>query len=49
MFCDKAGPLCQTYILKALTQEAKQQLTIVLLQIQELSQNFWLEIGQRVR
>jgi hypothetical protein len=40
MFCDKAGPLCQTYILKALTQEAKQQLTIVLLQIQELSQNF---------
>jgi hypothetical protein len=32
-FRDNAGPLCQAYILKALTQEAKQQLTIVLLQI----------------
>jgi hypothetical protein len=32
-FCDDAGPLCQAYILKALTQEAKQQWTIVLLQI----------------
>jgi hypothetical protein len=38
-FCDNAGPLCQAYILKALTQEAKQQWTIVLLHIQELSQN----------
>jgi hypothetical protein len=32
-FFDNAGPICQAYILKALTQEAKQQLTIVLLQI----------------
>jgi hypothetical protein len=32
-FCDNAGPLCQAYILKALTQEAKQQWTIVLLRI----------------
>jgi hypothetical protein len=32
-FRDNAGPLCQAYILKALTQEAKQQWTIVLLQI----------------
>ncbi len=32
-FRDDAGPLCQAYILKALTQEAKQQWTIVLLQI----------------
>jgi hypothetical protein len=32
--CDNAGPLCQAYILKALTQEAKQQWTIVFLQIQ---------------
>jgi hypothetical protein len=34
LFCDDAGPLCQAYILKALTQEAKQQWTIVFLQIQ---------------
>jgi hypothetical protein len=33
-FCDNTSPLCQAYILKALTQEAKQQWTIVLLQIQ---------------
>jgi hypothetical protein len=33
-FCDDAGLLCQAYVLKALTQEAKQQWTIVLLQIQ---------------
>ncbi len=33
-FRDNAGPLCQAYILKALTQEAKQQCTIVLLRIQ---------------
>jgi hypothetical protein len=33
-FCDNAGPLCQAYILKALTQETKQQWTIVLLRIQ---------------
>jgi hypothetical protein len=32
-FCDDAGPLGQAYILKALTQEAKQQWTIVLLRI----------------
>jgi hypothetical protein len=38
-FCDNAGPLCQAYVLKALTQEAKQQWTIVLLRIRELSQN----------
>jgi hypothetical protein len=31
LFCDNAGPLCQAYVLKALTQEAKQQWTIVLL------------------
>ncbi len=49
LFCNNAGPLCQAYVLKALTQEAKQQWTIVLLQIQELSQNLWLEIGQHVR
>ncbi len=34
-----AGPLGQAYVLKALTQEAKQQWTIVLLRIQESSQN----------
>jgi hypothetical protein len=39
LFCDDAGPLCQSYVLKALTQEAKQQWTIVLLQIQKSSQN----------
>jgi hypothetical protein len=33
-FCNNADPLCQAYILKALTQEAKQQWTIVLLRIQ---------------
>ncbi len=33
LFCNNAGPLCQAYVLKALTQEAKQQWTIVLLQI----------------
>jgi hypothetical protein len=33
LFCNDAGPLCQAYVLKALTQEAKQQWTIVLLQI----------------
>ncbi len=38
-FCNDAGPLCQAYILKALTQEAKQQWTIVLLCIRESSQN----------
>ncbi len=32
-FHDNAGPFCQAYVLKALTQEAKQQWTIVLLQI----------------
>ncbi len=32
-FRDNAGPLHQAYVLKALTQEAKQQWTIVLLQI----------------
>ncbi len=38
-FCNNAGPLCQAYILKALTQEAKQQRTIVFLCIRESSQN----------
>jgi hypothetical protein len=33
-FHDNAGPLCQAYVLKALTQETKQQWTIVLLRIQ---------------
>ncbi len=33
LFCDDAGSLCQAYVLKAPTQEAKQQWTIVLLQI----------------
>jgi hypothetical protein len=33
LFCDDTGLLCQAYILKALTQEAKQQWTIVLLRI----------------
>ncbi len=32
-FCNDAGPLRQAYILKALTQEAKQQWIIVLLRI----------------
>ncbi len=32
-FCNNTGPLCQAYVLKALTQEAKQQWTIVLLPI----------------
>ncbi len=34
LFCNNAGPLCQAYVLKALTQEAKQQWTIFLLKIQ---------------
>ncbi len=38
-FCNDAGPLSQAYLLKALTQEAKQQWTIVLLRIRELSQD----------
>ncbi len=33
-FCGNAGPLGQAYVLKALTQEAKQQRPIVLLRIQ---------------
>ncbi len=33
LFRDNAGPLCQVYVLKALTEEAKQQWTIVLLRI----------------
>ncbi len=37
-FCNDTGPLCQAYVLKALTQEAKQQ-WIVLLRIRESSQN----------
>jgi hypothetical protein len=32
-FPNNAGPFCQAYVLKLLTQEAKQQWTIVLLQI----------------
>jgi hypothetical protein len=32
-FCNDAGPLCQAYVLKAMTQEAKQQWTNVLLRI----------------
>jgi hypothetical protein len=36
---DDASPLSQAYILKALTHEAKQQWTIVLLRIQKSSQN----------
>jgi hypothetical protein len=39
LLCDNAGPLGYAYILKALTHEAKQQWTIVLLCIQKLSQN----------
>jgi hypothetical protein len=31
LLCDNADPLCQAYVLKPLTQEAKQQWTIVLL------------------
>jgi hypothetical protein len=37
-FCDNAGPLGQAYVLKALTQKAKQQWTIIVLGIQQLSQ-----------
>jgi hypothetical protein len=33
LFCNDAGPFCQAYVLKALTQETKQQWAIVLLQI----------------
>jgi hypothetical protein len=33
LLCDESGPLGQAYILKALTQDAKQQWTIVLLHI----------------
>ncbi len=33
-FSDNADPLCQAYVLKALSQKAKQQWTIVLLRIQ---------------
>jgi hypothetical protein len=29
LLCDETGPLCQAYVLKALTHEAKQQWTIV--------------------
>ncbi len=32
-FCDNAGPFHQAYVLKVLTQQAKQQWTVVLLQI----------------
>jgi hypothetical protein len=39
LLCGDAGQLGQAYILKALTHEAKQQWTIVLLCIQKLSQN----------
>ncbi len=39
LLCDDAGPLGLAYVLKALTHEAKQQWTIVLLHIQKLSQN----------
>ncbi len=39
LFCDNTGPLCQAYVLKALTQEAKQQWTFVLLRIRQSSQN----------
>jgi hypothetical protein len=39
LFRDNAGPFSQAYVLKALTQEVKQQLAIVLLRIRELSQN----------
>ncbi len=34
LFCNDTGPLGQAYVLKAQTQEAKQQWTIVLLCIQ---------------
>ncbi len=34
LFCDDAGPLGQAHVLKALTQEAKQKWTIVVLRIQ---------------
>ncbi len=39
LLLEDAGPLGQAYVLKALTQEAKQQWTIVLLRIQLSSQN----------
>jgi hypothetical protein len=32
--CNNAGPLGQAYVLKALTHEAKQQWTIILLRVQ---------------
>ncbi len=39
LLCDDTGPLSQAYALKALTHETKQQWTIVLLHIQQSSQN----------
>jgi hypothetical protein len=39
LLCNDTGPLGQAYVLKALTHEAKQQWTIVLLRIQKLSQH----------
>ncbi len=44
-FCNNAGPLCQAYILKALTQEAKQQWTIFLLQSDSRVKIFDLKSG----
>jgi hypothetical protein len=43
-----ADPFGQAYVLKILTNQAKQQWTIVLLICQKLSQNLRLEIGVRV-
>ncbi len=39
LLCNDACPLGQAYVLKALTDEAKQQWTIVLLRVQYSSQN----------
>jgi hypothetical protein len=49
LLCNDSGPLGQAYILKAMTEEAKQQWTIILLRIQKSRQNLLLEIGERIR
>jgi hypothetical protein len=44
---DNAHPFGKTYILKTLTHQVEQCWTVILLCIQKLSQNIWLEIGER--
>jgi hypothetical protein len=46
LLCDDICPFSQTYILKTLTHQVKQCWTIILLSIQESSQNILLEVGE---